>query len=410
MTYSAALSVLQNEWTMSATAAGSIASAFHIGYAISLVAFSILADRTGPKPLYLGSISAGAFFSLVFALFARNYLSALILYTLVAVSLGGTYTTGLMLLADQYPVHRRGKAIGFYIASTSLGYALSLLLSGLALPIGGYKLSFLLTCLGPLLGSITAWITLYKIRVSPVQRSEGQGFTRQVLGNKPAMLFITGYTFHSWELLGMWAWTPAFLSACLTMGGSEGLRAAGLGSYITAAFHFTALFASFSMGSLSDHLGRARVIFMISSISALCSFVFGWSIEWPLILVMGIGLIYAFSALGDSPVLSAALTDVVETPYLGAAFGFRSFFGFGAGAIAPLVFGAVLDWTNVVSLGGTAYSTWGWAYSVLGLGGVGAVAAAYIAGSVSKQGNNDSLRESQSSSSTDQCTLIDTMP
>ena len=410
MTYSAALSVLQNEWAMSATAAGSIASAFHIGYASSLVIFSVLADRTGPKPLYLGSISAGAFFSLVFALFARNYLSALILYTLVAVSLGGTYTTGLMVLADQYPIQRRGKAIGLFIASTSLGYALSLLLSGFALPIGGYKLSFLLTCLGPLLGSIVAWITLYKTHVSSVQRTEGHRFTSEVLRNKPAMLFITGYTFHTWELLGMWAWTPAFLSACLIMGGSEGLRAAGLGSYITASFHFTALFASFSMGALSDRLGRARVILMISSISSLCSFLFGWSIGWPLILVMGIGLIYAFSALGDSPVLSAALTEVVETPYLGAAFGLRSFLGFGAGAVASLAFGAVLDWTNAVSLGGTAYSTWGWAYSVLGLGGVGAVAAAYIAVSISKQGNNDSLRESQSPSSTNQYTSIDTMP
>ena len=168
------------------------------------------------------------------------------------------------------------------------------------------------------------------------------------------------------------------------MGGSEGLRAAGLGTYITASFHFTALFASFSMGALSDRLGRARVILMVSCISALCSFLFGWSIGWSLILVMAIGLIYAFSALGDSPVLSAALTEVVETPYLGAAFGLRSFLGFGAGAVAPLVFGAVLDWTNAVPLGGTAYSTWGWAYSVLGLGGVGAVFAAYRCRSVSK--------------------------
>lgn len=377
MAYSAALPILQKEWAMSATAAGSIASAYHMGYATSLVIFSTLADRIGPKPLYLCSMSAGALFSLGFALLARGYLSALILYTLVAISLGGTYTTGLMILADHYPVRRRGIAVGFFIASTSLGYALSLILSGIALPIGGYRLSFLLTCLGPLIGSILAWITLLTTQVSVVKRQEGQRFTKEVLGNKPAMLLITGYTFHTWELLGMWAWTPAFLSTCLAIGGSEGLRAAGLGAYITASFHFTGLFASFSMGALSDRLGRARVILMISSISAACSFVFGWSIGWPLILVIGIGLIYAFSALGDSPVLSAALTEVVETPYLGAAFGLRSFLGFGAGAISPIVFGAILDWTNPIASGQIHYTTWGWAYSILGLGGFGAILAAY---------------------------------
>lgn len=73
---------------MTYSAAGSIASAYHIGYATSLVIFSPLADRIGLKSLYLCSMSAGALFSLGFALLARGYLSALILYTLVAISLG----------------------------------------------------------------------------------------------------------------------------------------------------------------------------------------------------------------------------------------------------------------------------------------------------------------------------------
>jgi MFS family permease len=384
MTYAAALPVLQKEWQMSAVAAGSIASGFQIGYAVSLVIFSTLADRISPKLLYLWSLSWAALFSLGFAFLARDYLSALLLYTIVAISLGGTYTTGLMILADQYPVKRRGMAMGFFIASTSLGYALSLFLSGIALPVGGYRLSFLLTCLGPLIGSILAWITLSKTEVSAQKRQEGQRFNKDVLGNRPARLLISGYAFHNWELLGMWAWTPAFLASCLAIGGTEALRAAGFGSYIAASFHVTGLLASFSMGALSDQLGRARVILLMSGISMVCSFVFGWSIGWPFILVMGIGLIYAFSALGDSPVLSAALTEAVDVQYLGASFGLRSFLGFGAGAISPLVFGAVLDWTNPALSTPIRYTTWGWAFSILGLGGFGAVWIAYRFGKILK--------------------------
>ena len=377
MTYAAALPVLQKEWQMSAAAAGSIASGFQIGYAFSLVTFSVLADRISTKALYLWSMSVSAIFSIGFALIARDYLSALLLYTLLGISLGGTYTTGLMILAEHYPVKRRGMAMGFFIASTSLGYALSLFLSGIALPSGGYELSFLLTCLGPFAGSILAWITLSKTVVSAAHRQPGQKFMKEVLGNRPAVLLISGYTFHNWELLGMWAWTPAFLASYLAIGGADGMWAAGVGAYITALFHVTGLLASFSMGALSDRLGRARVIMVIAGISSVCSFVFGWSIGWPFILVIGTGFIYAFSALGDSPVLSAALTEVVETPYLGAAFGLRSLLGFSAGAVSPLLFGAVLDWTNPVVSTDIPYTIWGWAYGILGLGGLGALWTAY---------------------------------
>jgi MFS family permease len=177
----------------------------------------------------------------------------------------------------------------------------------------------------------------------------------------------------------MWAWTPAFLASCFVFGGAEGLRAAGWGSYLNALFHVTGLLASFSMGMLSDHLGRARVMLILSDMSTLCSFAFGWTIGQPFPIIMGIGLLYGFSAIGDSPVLSAALTEVVKTPYLGAAFGLRSLLGFGAGAVSPLVFGAILDWTNPSSAG-MKYQNWGWAYGTLGLGGLGAVAAAYLFG------------------------------
>ena len=377
MTYAAALPVLQKEWGMSAAAGGSISSGYNIGYALSLVVFSSLADIVGPKRLYLGSMSAGAILSLAFALFARDYYSALILYTLVGISLGGTYTTGLMILADHYPAHRRGMAIGFFVASTSLGYALSLVLSGIALPLGGYRLSFLLTCLGPLAGAIFAWLSLIRTQVSVESRQKQQRFAKEVLGNRPAMLLIAGYTFHNWELLGMWAWTPAFLASCLVFGGAEGLKAAGWGSYISALFHVTGLLSSLSMGILSDRLGRASVILMLSGISTVCSFVFGWSIGWPFILAVSIGLIYAFSALGDSPVLSAGLTEVVRTSYVGAAFGLRSLLGFGAGALSPLLFGAVLDWANPHA-SGMQYKGWGWAYGILGLGGLCAIVTAYL--------------------------------
>jgi len=377
MVYAAALPVLQQEWGMSAAKAGTISSGYQIGYAISLLVISSLADKMGAKLLFLASTLSGAALTTVFAFLARDYLSAVVLYTLVALAIGGSYTTGLIILSERYAPERRGMATGFYIASSSLGYFLSLLLSGMAIPLGGYRLSFLLTAGATVLSGMVLWITLSRAKETVIAREKQQSFRKEVLANKPAMLFIGAYTGHCWELLGLWSWAPAFMTACLMTQGADWLKAAGMGAYVTAGFHLSGLVASFSMGSLSDRLGRARVILFMAGISTLCSLLFGWTIGLPFSVIVAIGIIYNFSSLGDSPVLSAGLTEVVTPSYLGAAFGLRSLLGFGAGAISPVVFGAILDWANPQGAGQTYYAHWGWAFVSLGLPGFGAIWAAH---------------------------------
>jgi MFS family permease len=386
MTYAATLPVLRQEWGMSAAAAGTIAGGFQLGYAVSLVFFSFLADRLSPKKLFLWSMTACGIFALLFAGWARDYVSGLGLYLLTALAMGGNYTTGLMILANRYPIERRGRAMGFFIASTSLGYALSLTLSGVAIPVGGYRLAFWLTCSGSAVGALLAWITLHRTRVGVRPRVKGLRFSREVLGNRPVMTLIGGYTGHSWEILGMWAWTPAFLAAALTIGGQEGVQAVGTGAYLTAGFHIMGLIASFTMGWLSDRLGRAPVMVVLAGVSTACSFSFGWTIGLPFSIVILVGAFYSFSGLGDSPILSATLTESVSAYYMGAAFGLRSMLGFGAGAISPVVFGWILDLTNRGVAENGVFYNWGWAFCVFGIGGLGAWIAAVHYGRMVRRG------------------------
>jgi len=374
MTYAATLSVLRDEWGMSATAAGSISTGFQLGYAVSLVFFSSLADRVGARRVFLGSAWLSAVQALAWALWARSYLSGLVLYTLVGLSQGGTYTTAIMLFADRYPPERRGAAVGWLIASSSAGYALSLLVSGSALARGGYPLSFFASACGPVLGVVVLWQALRATPNVLHPRREGARFGTAVLRNRPAIRLILGYTFHSWELLGMWAWTPAFVAAVFAVSGAGSVRAAELVSYVSAAFHVMGLVASSSMGRLSNGLGRRIVLFGLAATSAVCSLTFGWLIGLPVAVVFVVGAVYGFTALGDSPVLSTALTEEVGAAHLGAALALRSFLGFGAGAVAPIVFGRILDLTNAP---GPFPTTWGWAFVSLGLGGLAAASCAW---------------------------------
>src|SRR5437016_4418506 len=258
--YAAALPVLQRDWAMSATAAGTISASFQLAYALSLTGCSELADRIGARRVFLASTLASFAGTTAFALLVRGYWSCLLLYTLVALLLGGSYTTGIILIAENTPVARRGRAMGFFLAGHSLGLAVALVVTGLALPLGGYRLAFAAIALGPTVGAVAA----------------------------------------------------------------------------SAALRHT----------------PNRVT--------------------PRGVVMGLGLLYAFAALGDSPLYSAAITEVVEPAYRGAALGLRSFVGYGAGAIAPLVFGAIIDRRGGVDAGPRA---WGWAFASLGVSGLLAVAS-----------------------------------
>ena len=374
MSYAAALPVLRPAWGMSATAAGSISTGWQLGYAVALVYFSALADRVGARRVFVVSAWLSAAAAVAFALLARSYVTGLVFYTLAAVAQGGTYTTAIMLLADRYPAARRGAAVGWLIASSSLGYALSLVVSGAMLRLGGYQLSFVVTATGPVIGALISWMLLRRGGDVVHPRAAGVGFGAAVLRNRQAMRLVAGYTAHSWELLGMWAWVPAFLAAGFVVSGAGSVKAVELGAYVSASFHLVGLVASTSMGALSDRLGRRSVLFGTAAISAVCSFAFGWLIDGPLVVVAVVGAMYAFTALGDSPVLSTALTESVSPPYLGAALALRSLLGFGAGAIAPLAFGAILDATNPP---GATPTAWGWAFCSLGVGGALAAACAF---------------------------------
>jgi MFS family permease len=371
--YAATLPVLQRDWSLSGTAAGSIASAFQVAYAVSLMGCSALADRIGARRVFLVGTVASTIVSIAFAMFARDYWSGLLLYTMLAVALGGTYTTGILLLAENIPVERRGRAMGTYLAGHSLGLAVALILAGIAIPRGGYVLAFWWLASGPVVGGVFAWIAVRSTANVVTPRVGGQRFGGEVLKNRPAMLVIAGYTFHSWELLGMWAWTPAFLAACFVAAGSELTRGAGLGAYMTSLFHLTGMIAALMAGVLADRFGRTPVILVMATISAACSLVFGWLIGTSLGLVVGVGLLYGFAALGDSPIYSTAITEVVAPAYRGSALALRSLLGYGAGAAAPLLFGAILDWYGITKAG-----AWGWAFVSLGIAGMGAVASAVL--------------------------------
>ena len=369
MAYPAVLAMVQREWGLSSTAAGSISSAYQLGTALALVVVSALADHVDPRLIFIVSAGLTAGVSLLIPALAHGHVSALVLFGAVAVAVAGIYTPGIMLLAERFEPVRRGRAMGWFLAASSLGYVLALVVGGAVVARLGWRAALVVLALGPVLCFVLSLVLFHGARAprprapAPVRRM----FDTDLSGNRPAQLMIWGYVFHSWELLGMWAWTPAFVAAALAVHGATLERAAGLGASLSAIFHVMGIFASATGGALSDRWGRTAVIAGMMLVSSACSFAFGWMLAAPLLLIVVVGSVYGFSALGDSPVYSTGITETVKPERLGSALAVRSLLGFGAGAVAPIVFGRVLDLYGGRSAGAAG---WGWAFSVLGAGGV----------------------------------------
>jgi MFS family permease len=369
--WSAVLPLLRTDWQMSAWQAGMVQSAYHVGFLTSLFAVGFLSDRYGARRIYLASGLAAVVSGLLFALLADGFVSALLLYGLTGLCSGGSYTPGLAIVAQQMR-ERQGRALGYYLAAASLGYAIGLLIASAMIPIAGWRGAFIVTACCPLLGMILGYRALRDVpnivHVLPDGHSDRSRLL-EVLRNKPAMLSIWGYTFHAWELLGMWAWLPAFLAAAAIASGNAGTQAASLGATLTALTYLVAVIGSVFGGSMSDRLGRTTVILLMSVASLVCSFSFGWMIGLPMFALVAVAMFYNLTGVADSSIHSTTLTELTDPRYLGAAYSLRSVLGFGAGALSPWVFGLVLDWGRAgASL--PDHVVWGLAWSTLGLGGL----------------------------------------
>lgn len=370
--YSAVLPLVREDWGLSARDAGAIQGAFHLGYLASLFIVGFIADHFGAKRAFLVSGVAGFLSPIAFVLFVDGFWSALWLHALTGLTQGGYYTPVLAMVNEHVPRARRGRAMGLMIAASSAGYALALGVAGLVVAFAGWRAALGAVAAMP---AISWVIALAATRSTPnVVHPRPEGHTifasiPAVLRNRKGMLSVWGYTFHSWELLGLWAWMPAFLTAALMGSGAGAAEAAAAGLSLSALTYVANIGGSITGGIMSDRWGRTQTILLWSCVSLVLSFSIGWLIALPVALLVAIACLYNFAGIADSSVHSTVIAESVPPHILGAAYAVRSVVGFGTGVVSPVVFGWALDLAGGGRMSGDAFA-WGVAWATLGLGGL----------------------------------------
>jgi len=366
--FSALLPLLQQEWGLSNSEAGLIVSFYQFGYIGAVMILATLTDYMPPRRIYLASAFWTAAASLAFAFLTQGFLSAVLLRGAVGLGLAGTYMPGMRMVAERFAAGGRGFAMGCYIGSFTLGTSVSLLLTGWANGMWGWRGAFAVTAAGPLLAGVIGWLVLPR-GMGPASKPTALAARRERLGpvlkNRPAMRLITAYGAHTFELMGMRGWIVPFFTASLVASGAalaEANQRAALAA--SAVLAIGALPHPFS-GLFSDRFGRARPISVLMLLSACCSFAIGWGLAWPFPALVALGLLYGVLITSESAIVSTGIAEAAQPAYLGRTMALQSTVGFTAGALSPWAVGLVLDWAP--RWGVAADARWIWAFGLLGI-------------------------------------------
>ncbi|MFA5516716.1 MAG: MFS transporter [Desulfuromonadales bacterium] len=360
-TYPALLPLLQSEWQLTNSAAGLVSGTFFAGYMAAVPVLVSLTDRIDTRRIYLLATALACAGSLGFAFFASGLLSALAFQALVGAGLAGTYMPGLRILTDHFQGPYQSRGIAFYTASFGFGTTASLLLAGALAPLG-WQWAFVVAAAGPL---IAGPLVFFNFPAAAPRRAAFQPMAifdfRPVLRNREAMGYILGYAAHCWELFGLRSWMPAFFAF------SMGLTATSTSSLVNAAalaawVNFLGPLASIFGNEAAVRCGRRRLILVAMAASGGLALLVGFSAPLPIAVVFTLVTIYFLMVMGDSAALTAGLVAAAAAERRGAAMALHSFLGFGAGFVAPLAFGAVLDLVG----GNTRVTAWGLAFATLG--------------------------------------------
>lgn len=366
MVYPACLSALLPIWDMSALEAGLVQGAFTLAFAVSLLVVSPLCDRFDAKPVLLWSTALSALAALTFALTARSYEVAIITMTLVGLSQGGTYIPAILLVSAKARPERRNAAVGWILAGMSGGYVVSIFLSSTLIELYSYQAAFFAAAGLSVIGFILTY--LGTLRTTSISWTPSSIAKDEAKANRRVTILLTvGYVGHCWELFGMWAWVPAFLAAALLAKGQ--MSGIELGLWTALCLHGSGFFASFLSGYAADRFGVRPVLIGFAVLGMLLSLALGWMVGSSAFVLLVAVAVYGFATIGDSAVLSSAMTASVPTQRLGRVLGIRSILGIGGGAISPVLFGLTLDLANETT-------EWGLAFGVLAFGGALALAAA----------------------------------
>jgi len=341
MLYAFALTAIRTEFSLSAAAAGALASVTLLTSAIGGIVFGVLADRLGRARSLGWSILVYSVFTGLTAT-ARSLPELVLWRSLVGIGLGGEWAAGSVLVAETWPAKHRGKAVGLMQSGWAIGYILAALLASAILPRFSWRPLFAIG----VVPALFAWWVMRRVPEPEIWRRTERGERLPILSLlRPPLLrtvcaatsLTTCVLFAYW---GLFTWIPAYLASPVSVGG------AGMGVVRSSGWNIPMQIGAFLgyvlFGVLADRFGRRPVFAVFVVGAAVIVPVYGRAALNPALL-MALGPLVGFFGHGYFSVFGAVLAELFPSGIRATAQGFCYNFGRAVSALAPFVIGALAD-------------------------------------------------------------------
>jgi AAHS family cis,cis-muconate transporter-like MFS transporter len=360
MFLSYALPSLIEEFQLSTTQAGSLATFTLFGMAIGGIFGGWAADRFGRVRVVVWML---VLFSLATATLGltQSYWQFAVVRSISAIGLGAEYVVCNTLMSEYVPTKRRTTVLGTLQAGWSVGYVLATLLAGAIIPVYGWRYLFA-TALVPVVLALVIRQTVpeppgWRAVTATPKRSKAVEYKwiwESPTQRRVFILWIFTSCFLQFGYYGVNNWLPTYVVSEL---GFDFRRMTGylVGTYVAM------IFGKIVAGWLADRIGR-RWMYVIGGMSTavwLPVIVLYQSPETIIVLLTVFGFLYGI----PYGVNATYMTESFETRVRGTAVGGAYNIGRVGAAVAPTLIGLIATQYSI----GAGLMVMGIAYALTGL-------------------------------------------
>ncbi|MFC7399270.1 nitrate/nitrite transporter [Chelatococcus sp. GCM10030263] len=347
---------LKAAWDLTDTQVAWLTNGVQIGFVTGALLASLinLPDIVSLKRL-MAAASIGAAGANAVLLMEPGALGAILCRFATGAALAAVYPPAMKLVSTWFS-RNRGLALGAVVGALTLGSAMPHLFRALTERID-WHMVIALSSAAPLLAAL---LFLLFAKEGPHPFGRAVFDPRQigrVLRDRDLRLVNIGYFGHMWELYAMWAWLLIFIRSAAGQA-SPPILSSTLPSLITFIAVAAGLIGCVAAGVLSDRFGRTLTAAGFMVVSGLCALLIGFAFGGPLWLIALISLVWGVAIVGDSPLFSAAVTELSDRSLVGTALSLQMGIGF-----ALTIFVIWLMPQIAGLLGG-----WQWSFAILAPG------------------------------------------
>lgn len=352
------LPLLLKEWGITMVQGGTIVTAMLIGNSIGGFAFGPIAEKFGRKKALIACIT---FFALTTGLagFSQNYYQLAALRFLAGLGLGAEWALGATMVAEFFPLEKRGRASSWMQGGWPIGFGLAVVAQYFLVPAYGWRALYFVGATGVFVALYIAFFVPESPMWLKAQAARNQGVTATSAAPKQSMLdllrgpnlraFALSCFILSCALCAYWAvnsWLPTVLAK------EKGMATKAMSSFLLV-LNLTSIPVYFVAGFVADKLGKRNVI-IASAIGSALTLYFWLSYTWAGALFWIWGMAAWATASFFWSVLGVYIAEQYPTHV--RALGLSSSFSVGriVSICIPVVLGAVAMKTSLVVVMGMA--------------------------------------------------------